>query len=51
MRAAGSKTDPYYLVTGSGLNAVSCASTTSCRAVGFHVNSAGIDKTLVEKYG
>lgn len=37
-------------VTGSALEGVDCASTTACKAAGFHVNLAGIDRTLVESH-
>jgi hypothetical protein len=48
---AGTKTDTYYLATGSGLNGISCASSTSCRVVGFQISTGGVDRTLVEKSG
>ena len=47
---AGPKPEPYHDVTGSGLNGISCISTTSCHAVGWHDDN-GQDQTLIEAYG
>ena len=37
-------------VTGSALEGVDCVSSTACKAVGLHVNLAGVDRTLVESH-
>ena len=49
---AGTATDNYIGgITGSGLNAVSCVSVTSCHAVGFHDNASGHDESLIVRFG
>ncbi|MHB8594577.1 MAG: hypothetical protein ACYDB3_09670, partial [Acidimicrobiales bacterium] len=33
------------------LNSVTCTSSTACVAVGYYINSSGVEQTLAEQYG
>src|SRR5213594_2470128 len=41
---------PTSPTTDSGLNGVSCASASSCIAVGFYLDGSGFSRTLIEKW-